>query len=132
MNDLNKLCNIKGKKRIKAIALTDNIPLMTAWGNDDSYNSIFVEQLKNLFEPGDICIAISGSGNSENVVQAVQYANENKGITIGLLGFDGGKIKDIVKHKIIINNNHYGIIEDTHHVLCHILSNGLKEMIEKR
>ena len=83
------------EKRFKVIALTDNIPLLTAWGNDSDYSQIFIEQLKNLLDKDDIVIAISGSGNSDNILKAVEYANEKGALTIGLTGFAGGKLKDI-------------------------------------
>ena len=128
-NDLNKLCNIKGRKRFKALALTDNIPLMTAWANDRNYNLIFVEQLKNFMEKGDIVIAISGSGNSENVIKAVKFAKKMDGITIGILGFDGGKLKAHVDNHIIIKSDMYGIIEDVHLSVCHIIANCLRHTL---
>ena len=129
-NDLNKLCSIEGKKRFKAIALTDNIPLMTAWANDSHYNLIFVEQLKNLMEEGDIIIAISGSGNSENVCKAVEYSKQMKGITIGMLGFDGGKLKNLVDNNIMIKSNVYGVIEDAHLCVCHIITNYIRDSMK--
>lgn len=130
MNDLNKLCNVEGKKRIKALALTDNVPLMTAWANDHHYDYVFVEQLKNLMEKHDICIVISGSGDSHNVIKAVEFANDSGGITIGFLGFDGGKLKDVVHKHVIVNSNHYGLIEDMHHSICHIIANCLRDIIK--
>jgi len=126
-NDLNKLCSVKGKKRFKAFSLADSIPVMTAWANDDGYGLIFVEQLKNLMEEGDICIAISGSGNSENVLKAVEYAKGMKGTTIALVGFDGGKLKDAVDRHILVRSRHYGIIEDIHLSICHIIANCIKD-----
>ncbi|MCK4926792.1 SIS domain-containing protein, partial [Candidatus Aerophobetes bacterium] len=77
------------KDRFKVIALTDNVPLLTAWANDTGYENIFVEQLRNLLEEGDVVIAISASGNSKNVLRAVEYANSKAAITIGLTGFEG-------------------------------------------
>ncbi len=90
-NDLNKFTIVEGKPRLKAIALTDNIPLMTAWGNDSSYEDIFSEQLINFVEPGDLLIAISASGNSPNVIKALKTAREHLAITIGFSGDSGGK-----------------------------------------
>ena len=88
--DLNKTAKIKGLNRSQAFALNDNAPLVFAISNDISYDSVFEEQLKNFLEKDDLVIAISGSGNSENIIKAVNYANENGAITIGLTGFDGG------------------------------------------
>ena len=92
-NDLNKLTITPGKPRFKAIALTDNIPLMTAWGNDTSYEEIFAEQLTNFIQAGDVVVAISASGNSPNVLRAVQVARQHGAITIALTGDTGGKLK---------------------------------------
>lgn len=128
-NDLNKLCSLKGKKRFKAIALTDNIPLMTAWANDEDYGSIFVEQLKNLMDRGDVVIAISGSGNSVNVVRAVEYSKKMSGISIGFLGFDGGKLKNIVDSYIIVRSDMYGVVEDAHLAICHIIANYIRLLL---
>ena len=97
-SDLAKGTIVEGTPRFKALSLADNIPQMLAWGNDSCYEDIFVEQLKNLFEPGDVVLGISGSGNSGNVLRAIQYARENDGVTVGITGFDGGKIKDIVEN----------------------------------
>ncbi|GAI36016.1 unnamed protein product, partial [marine sediment metagenome] len=81
------------RKRFKVIALTDSVPILTAWANDTAYENIFLEQLKNLLDAGDVVIAISGSGNSKNVIKAVEYANVQKALTIGLTGFKGGNLK---------------------------------------
>ena len=86
VGDLSKGTIVEGFPRFKAIALTDNIPNMLAWGNDSSYEDIFVEQLKNLMGPGDVVIGISGSGNSGNVIKAIEYANNNEAVTIGFSG----------------------------------------------
>jgi len=130
-NDLNKLCNVENKKRFKTIALTDSVPLMTAWANDDCYESIFVEQLKNLMGKEDVCIAISCSGNSNNVIRAIEYAKKIGGKTIALLGFEGGKLKGIVDECIIVKSEMYGVIEDTHHAICHVLANYLRGAIKE-
>ena len=131
MVDLSKQTIVSGKKRIKAIALSDNIPSMTAWANDQSYNDIFKEQLHSLLSPGDILIAISASGNSENVLRAVQYAKENKATTIGLTGFDGGKLKNMTDETIIVESDNIGQVEDIHLVLDHLIAGLLKELIMK-
>lgn len=113
--------------RFKAISLTDNIPVILAWANDDSYEVIFVEQLKNLFEPEDVVVGISGSGNSPNVLRAIEYANKNGGITIGLSGFDGGKLKDIVQVSIVVPAYNMQQIEDMHLLIEHILTSLFRE-----
>src|SRR5574341_383531 len=93
MNDLNKLTITPGKKRFRAIALTDNMPLVTAWGNDTSFDVCFSEPLRNLMRPGDYVIAVSTSGNSPNLLKAAEAAHEIGGTVIALLGDVGGKLK---------------------------------------
>ena len=130
-NDLSKGTKCSDKKRFKAFSLTDNIPLVTAWANDHSFDEIFVEQLMNLFHPGDILIAISGSGNSRNILKAVEYANAHQGISFGFIGFQGGKLKEIVQKSIVVPSNKQEIIEDIHLVLEHIICKFLKFKIEE-
>ena len=119
--DLGKGCSRNREKRFKVLSLTDNVPWMTALSNDISYEEVFVEQLKNYAEKGDILIAISSSGNSKNVLKAVHYANEVGCETIGVSGFAGGKLKDCVKHHVLIKADHMGLIEDGQMVVGHIL-----------
>ena len=118
------------KKRFKVIALTDNIPLLTAWGNDADYSQIFVEQLKNLLDKDDVVIAISGSGNSENILKAVEYANEKGALTIGLTGFAGGKLKDIAHKCLIVSSDSMERIEDIHLILEHLICSWLREELK--
>ncbi|HXL38604.1 MAG TPA: SIS domain-containing protein, partial [Ktedonobacteraceae bacterium] len=94
--DLAKNTIMPGAPRLKAISLTDHVPLITAWSNDTAYEHIFAEQLANMIEPGDLVIGISTSGNSPNVINAIQLAKACKASTVGLLGAKGGKIKEMV------------------------------------
>ncbi len=121
-SDLNKGSNRKDAARFKAVALTDNIPAMLAWANDSSYDDIFVEQLKNHLEKGDVVIGISGSGNSPNVLKALHHANDEGALTIGLTGFDGGKIAQVAKICYVVPSNTMQQIEDIHLVIEHMLS----------
>lgn len=130
-NDLSKGTRCRGKKCFKAFSLTDNIPLVTAWANDNSFEDIFVEQLANLLQPGDLIVAISGSGNSKNILKAVEYANAHGGVTFGFIGFQGGKLKDIVKKSIVVPSNKQEIIEDIHLILEHIICKFVKFKIEE-
>lgn len=117
------------KKPLRTIALTDNAPLITAWGNDSSYDIIFSEQFKALARPGDMLIVISASGNSPNVIKLLQAAKQmNLITTIGLLGFDGGKAKSLVNLPIIVESRHYGVIEDSHSIVMHMLTENLKAL----
>ncbi|MCL0102757.1 SIS domain-containing protein [Dehalococcoidia bacterium] len=114
----------EGKKPFKALSLTDNAAYMTAVANDEGYENIFVRQLRNLFNTGDVLVAISGSGNSPNVVKAIEYANSKGGITIGIVGFDGGKVKNICHHCVHIKTmkGEYGPVEDIHLILAHLVT----------
>src|SRR5437660_10098206 len=94
--DLAKNTIMPGAPRLKAISLTDHVPLITAWSNDTHYEHIFAEQLANLIEPGDVVIGISASGNSPNVINAMKLTKQYKASTVALLGAKGGKLKDIV------------------------------------
>jgi D-sedoheptulose 7-phosphate isomerase len=117
------------KRRIKVRSLTDHTPLMTAIGNDNSYEQVFAQQMQDNFNQGDVLIAISASGNSMNLVRAVEYANELGGISIGLVGFDGGKLKDVCSVSLYTPNpkGDYGPIEDLHMSICHMLVSYLRE-----
>lgn len=117
------------KYRPKVRALTDNVPMLTAVGNDTSFNDIFVEQLKGHFEEGDAIICISASGNSENVIRAAQYANEHGGTSICFVGFTGGKLKDICTLSLYTPNpkGDYGPIEDLHMIYDHLIVNYLSQ-----
>lgn len=119
----------ENEKRFKVISLTDNIATITALGNDLSFEDIFSQQLHNLVDKGDVVIGISGSGNSPNVIKAIRYAKKCGAKTIGFLGFKtGGKLSKLVDYKIIVQDNHYGRIEDIHLMLCHLIANSLAEL----
>ncbi len=126
-SDLAKGTIVEGVPRFKVLSLADNIPQMLAWGNDSCYEDIFVEQLKNLMEPGDVVVGISGSGNSENVLRAISYASENDGATVGITGFDGGKIKDMVDLCLIVPVHNMQKTEDIHMLVDHLTTLMLKE-----
>jgi D-sedoheptulose 7-phosphate isomerase len=128
-NDLNKFTIVNGKPRMKAMALTENVPLMTAWGNDVAYENIFVEQLLNFVEPGDVVVAISASGNSPNILRAVETAQEHQAITVAFTGNDGGKLKQIVHYCIHIPDDYTGRQEDGHLILDHLIAKTLRDMI---
>ncbi len=109
------------RKRFQAIALTDNLALLTAWANDSSYENVFAEQLRNLVQPGDIAFAISGGGNSPNVLLALQVARELGAQNIGLGGFQGGKMKAMCDICLVVPSNNMQIIEDLHVGIAHTL-----------
>ena len=128
-NDLCKLTAVDGKPRFKAMSLTDNVSLITAWGNDTHYEQVFAEQLANFIEPGDVVIAISTSGNSPNVLRAMDVAAENGAVRIGFTGLDGGQLRHKVDHCIFIPDAHEGRQEDGHMILDHVIANTLRWMI---
>jgi len=129
MNDLAKFTRAEGRRRIRAIALTDNVPLMTAYGNDQSYDDVFVEPLRTLMRDGDTLIAISGSGNSPNVIKAVDYALERGARVVGLCGSPGGKLARLAQVRVIVPASHIGQQEDGHLVVNHAVATALRERI---
>lgn len=129
--DLGKGTVLTGKKRVKVMSLTDNLPLITAWANDTQYENIFAEQLAHFITPGDLVIGISGSGKSKNVLNAIKLARDNKAVTVGLTGFDGGELKDLVDYCLIIPCNNMQQIEDCHLIITHLIFTLLRERIAK-
>ena len=119
--DLGKGASAAPARRFRVLSLTDNLPWITALGNDFSYADVFVEQLKNFARAGDLLIAFSGSGNSENVLRAVRYANSIGCRTIGLSGFAGGKLREEAQECIVVRADHMGRIEDGHFVIQHLI-----------
>jgi len=107
--------------RFRILALTDSLPTLTAYSNDVSYESVFVEQLKNFARPGDVVMAFSGSGNSPNVLRAIEYANEIGCQTIALTGRNGGRLGPLAQLNIQVSNPHMGRIEDGHMIVMHMI-----------
>jgi len=130
--DLGKGTICEGKPRFRVVSLNDNMPLITALSNDFGYERVFIEQLMNLVSPDDLVISITGSGNSPNILKAVEYAKKQGAKTIGLIGFGGGKLQEIVDEHITVSNTNYGQVEDIHLILAHALSQYFKEMIENQ
>ncbi|RZD46866.1 MAG: phosphoheptose isomerase [Thaumarchaeota archaeon] len=120
--DLLKTSILENENRFSAFSLVDNIPVILAWANDESYENIFLGQLKNLLKQGDIVIGFSGSGNSKNVIKAFEYANQLNSITISLTGGNGGKLSKISKYNLNINDNDMLTIETGHLLICHLLT----------
>jgi D-sedoheptulose 7-phosphate isomerase len=107
------------KKRVRILSLTDNTPYILAWGNDEGFERVFVEQLKNLASPGDLLIAISGSGNSPNILRAVEWANRHDLRTFGCTGFSGGKLRTLAQHNFHVPLDDMGIVESIHLTAFH-------------
>jgi len=128
--DINKCVPGGDDRRFKIITLSDNIASVTACANDFGYENVFLNQLKNFLREGDIVIGISGSGNSINVLKAIEYANSMKEVTtIGFTGYDGGKLKQIVHHSVNANINDMQISEDIHLILSHMLMKIIPEAV---
>ena len=119
--DMVKGASFRRDKRFRIMALTDSLPTITAYANDVSYDCVFVEQLKNFAEPGDVVMAISGSGNSPNVLEAVAYANSIGCRTIALSGRNGGKLGSLAQLNLQASNPHMGRIEDVHMIVMHMI-----------
>jgi D-sedoheptulose 7-phosphate isomerase len=127
--DLVKMTAVPGKPRLRAISLTDNVAMMTAIANDISYDDIFVEQMSALWNQGDLAIGISASGNSPNVLKAIEYAKNHGGKTIGFSGFGGGKLAKIADLNITFSSRNYGVVEDMHLVLTHLISQSFRQRL---
>jgi D-sedoheptulose 7-phosphate isomerase len=120
--DIVKGASYQRNERFKILALTDSLPTLTAYSNDVGYDCVFAEQLKNFAQPDDVVMCISGSGNSPNVVCAMEYANSIGCKTIALTGRDGGKLGPLAQLNIQVPVPHMGRIEDAHMIICHMIA----------
>ena len=118
------------RKRFRVIALTDNVPLITAWANDSKYEDIFAQQLANFAAPGDIAFAISASGNSPNVLQALRVAKDIGSTTIGITGFSGGRMLALCDECVVVPCDNMQIIEDLHTCIAHSLFTCIRSKID--
>src|SRR5947209_17094090 len=107
------------KRRLRILSLTDNTPYILAWANDEGFDRVFVEQLKNLANPGDLLVAISGSGNSPNILRAVEWANKHDLRTFGLTGYSGGKLRSLARQNLHVPLDDMGVVETTHLAAFH-------------
>jgi len=121
---------------VRAISLTDNLPLLSAWANDVGYDSVFLGQLRPYLRRDDVVIGISASGNSENILRAIRYAREVGATTIALTGFGGGALAPLADLSLVVDSNHYGIVEDVHmqigHVICYLFRERILQSLEPR
>ena len=129
--DLSKGTSNGSKKRLRALSLTDNVPLLTAWANDSSYENIFAQQLETFLHPGDVACAISGSGNSSNVLAALRVARNAGVITTGITGFHGGKMKALCDLCVIVPSSNMQIIEDLHLSIAHAVFTAVRRVIHQ-
>lgn len=130
--DFSKGAMCKGQPQLRAIALTDNLPLITAWANDVSYDDVFSQQLQHQAQPGDVAMGISSSGRSPNVVKALKTAKSLGATTIALTGRDGGHLNGLVDICIMVPDNRVGQIEDVHLMLGHIVTTCLRNESHSR
>ena len=128
--DCSKGTYVEGQAPFRTISLTSNVAMLTALGNDISYDDVFSEPLKYYLKPEDAVLLVSSSGNSANVVKACEYANAKGVPTIAFVGFKGGKLKDVAQHTVHIEVENYGIVEDTHQSLIHALTQYMKARAE--
>lgn len=123
---------VVSQKRFRALCLLDNLSLVTAWANDMGYENVFVQQIANWVGEGDLVIAVSGSGNSENILRALALANERGAITVGIAGYQGGKVKQVVRHCIIVPAENDLFIEDMHLSIFHAVTSVVRRELQGR
>ncbi len=115
---------------LRTHSLTDSAAIMTAWGNDLDFSRIFAEPVRNLVRAGDVLVAISASGNSPNILRAVEEARGQGAVTIGLCGFGGGRLAGLVDHVVVVEGNDYGPVEDIHLVLNHAITASVRARLQ--
>lgn len=129
--DLSKNTRREGWPNFRVIGLTDNMPLVTAFANDEGYDTVFAQQLASFVQPDDVVIGISASGNSKNVLNAIEYAHCHGAITIGFTGYDGGKLAKMVDINVHVPSFNIQHVEDVHLALEHLITNALNEMVKR-
>jgi D-sedoheptulose 7-phosphate isomerase len=127
--DLGKGASNGTERRLRVLALTDNVPLITAWANDASYKDVFAQQLQTFVRPGDVVCAISASGNSPNVLAALRLARKNRAITAGITGCEGGRMKQLCDVCVVVPSRNMQIIEDLHLSIAHAVFTAVRREI---
>lgn len=130
--DFGKGINVGDAPRMKIQAPSDHTSIFTAYGNDNGYDQVMVEQIRNYLQPGDLVISLSVSGNSPNLVEAHKYAREKGAETICIVGDYGGKLIDLSDFPIVIQSKNYGVVEDIHLILEHAVSQNIKRQLQKQ
>ena len=130
ITDLGKGSSDKVGKRFRCLSINDNVSWLTALGNDYAYEDVFVRQLENYARAGDLVMAMSVSGNSPNVVKAVEWAKRHGAYTIALVGGKRGRLADLADLPVVIDSHHYGRVEDAHMAICHMVCYAFMEMPE--
>ena len=126
--DLSKGVYLRSGVHVPAMALNDNVPLLTAWSNDVAYSEAFRQRLASFVRQGDAVVAISASGRSQNVIQAIDKGQET--YRVGLTGMGGGFLVDTCNDSIVVESENYGVIEDVHLAICHMLAAAMGEILE--
>ncbi len=109
-----------GVRRLRILSLADNVPMISAWANDASYEDVFARQMENFLRSGDIAFALSGSGNSPNVLKALRLAREKRAVTIGFSG-QGGQMISLLDYAAVVPSQHMQLVEDCHHIMMHMV-----------
>lgn len=125
ITDWNKMVNLATGRPFRGLSLCDNVGLITAYGNDLSYDEVFAGQLRAVMDEGDLVIAISGSGNSPNVIKAVEYANAHGGVTLAIVGYDGGRLMPMAQHSVLVPSFDMQLCEDVHLMFGHLVMKAL-------
>lgn len=127
ITDWNKMVSLATGRKFRGVSLCDNIGMVTAFANDLSYEDVFAGQLRAILDPDDLVIAVSGSGNSRNVVKAVEYAKQSGARTLAIVGYDGGRLKEIADHNVWVPSFDMQICEDVHLMFGHMVMKALCE-----
>ena len=127
--DFQKNLYVHADKTWECLSLVDSIPLLTAWGNDTDYANVFAAQARTWLRPGDLLVAISGSGNSPNILAAVEAAHDVGAITLGWSGFGGGKLAQAAQHNVIVPSNNMQMVEDAHMVVGHLIFSAMRDRL---
>ena len=129
--DLQISTAVEGKPRVRTTSLTDNVALVTSLANDIDYSLIFKEQLIGQLNEGDVAIGITSSGNSPNILKAMEFARCQGAVIIGLIGFGGGKLQELTHKSVVLSSQDYGPVEDTHLVLAHLITYLVRDRIAR-
>lgn len=128
--DFQKNMYLHGGRPWECLSLVDSVPLLTAWSNDTEYANVFAGQARTWLRPGDLLIAISGSGNSPNILAAVEAAHDVGAVTLGWSGFGGGKLAGLAQHRVVVHSDNMQMVEDMHMVVGHLIYSALRDRVQ--
>ncbi len=127
--DFQKNMFLHGGKPWECLSLVDSVPLLTAWSNDTEYAHVFAGQARIWLRPGDLLVALSGSGNSPNIVAAVEAAHEAGAVTLGLSGFGGGRLSRLAQHSVVVRSDNMQMVEDAHLIVGHLIYSAIRDRL---